>query len=149
MLNKTEAFSNATVRWLLGTPVKESYLKLKKQNWLKAGWCQPADKSIKIYISWARLQDSRHKLIDIKPAMLWYHRKHLQLITTKITDLQAEIVETTFVVSCFSDIRKVMTLFLVISKRNHQERRSYSVVSARNERTRLFHRSSICSIRLA
>ena len=32
----------------------------------------------------------------------------------------------------FSDIRKETTLFLVIPKRNHQERLSYSVVSARN-----------------
>jgi hypothetical protein len=27
MLNSTHAFSNATVRWQLGTPVRESYLR--------------------------------------------------------------------------------------------------------------------------
>ena len=31
-LNKTQAFSNATVRWALGTPVKESYLQRKIQK---------------------------------------------------------------------------------------------------------------------
>ena len=32
--------------------------------------------------------------------------------------LEAEIVETTFVISRFSDIRKETTLFLVLPKRN-------------------------------
>ena len=45
----------------------------------------------------------------------------------------SEIVETTFVISHFSDIRKETTSFLVIPKRNDQERQSYSVVSARND----------------
>ena len=42
-----------------------------------------------------------------------------------IADLLTEIVETTFVVSHFSDIRKETTSFLVLPKRNEQERRSY------------------------
>ena len=46
--------------------------------------------------------------------------------------LQAEIVEKTFVISRFSDIRKETTLFLVIPKRNDQKRRSYSVVFCQN-----------------
>ena len=47
--------------------------------------------------------------------------------------LDSEIVETTFVDSRFSDIQKEMTLFLVVSKRNDQKRRLFSVVSARND----------------
>ena len=50
--------------------------------------------------------------------------------------LPPEIVEKTFVVSRFSDIRKETTLFLVVPKRKDQERRSYSVVSARNNQKR-------------
>ena len=41
----------------------------------------------------------------------------------------AEIVETTFVVSHFSDIRKEMTSFLVVPKKPDQERRLFSVGS--------------------
>ena len=48
------------------------------------------------------------------------------------TCFQAEIVETLFVISRFSDIRKDTTSFLVISKRNNQKWPSFSVVSARN-----------------
>ena len=40
--------------------------------------------------------------------------------------LEAEIVETTFVVSRFSDIRKETTSFLVVSKKTDQDRRSSS-----------------------
>ena len=47
--------------------------------------------------------------------------------------LHSEIVETNFVVSRFSDIRKETTSFLVVPTRNDQERRLYSVVSARND----------------
>ena len=43
--------------------------------------------------------------------------------------LWAEIVETTFVVSRFSDIRKEMTSFLAVPKKTDQERRSFSVGS--------------------
>ena len=39
------------------------------------------------------------------------------------------IVETTFVVSRFSDIRKETTSFLVVPKKSNQERRSFSVGS--------------------
>ena len=42
---------------------------------------------------------------------------------------EAEIVEMTFVVSRFSDIRKEMTSFLVVPKKNAQEKRSFSVGS--------------------
>ena len=41
----------------------------------------------------------------------------------------AEIVETTFVISHFSDIRKEMTLFLVVPKKIDQEQRSFNVGS--------------------
>ena len=40
---------------------------------------------------------------------------------------EAEIVETTFVVSRFSDIQKETTLFLVEPQKNDQERCSFSV----------------------
>ena len=40
--------------------------------------------------------------------------------------LSAEIVETTFVRSWFSDIRKETTSFLVVSKRKDQKRRWFS-----------------------
>ena len=43
--------------------------------------------------------------------------------------LIAEIVETTFFVSRFSDIWKETTLFLVVPKKNDQEQRSFSVGS--------------------
>ena len=43
--------------------------------------------------------------------------------------MEAEIVETTFVVSRFSDIRKETTSFLVVPKKTDQERRSFSVGS--------------------
>ena len=43
--------------------------------------------------------------------------------------LQAEKVETTFVVSRFSDIQKEMTSFLVVPKKTNQEWRSFSVGS--------------------
>ena len=46
-----------------------------------------------------------------------------------IADLLTEIVETTFVVSHFSDIRKETTSFLVVPKKPDQERRSFSVGS--------------------
>ena len=58
--------------------------------------------------------------------------KNLYNITNSHTQpwwLGAEIVETTFVVSRFSIIRKEMTLFLVVPKKNDQERRSFSVRS--------------------
>ena len=42
---------------------------------------------------------------------------------------KAEIVETTFVVSRFSDLQKETTSFLVVPKKNDQERRSFSVGS--------------------
>ena len=42
---------------------------------------------------------------------------------------QAAIVETTFVVSLFSDIRKERTSFLVVPKKPNQEQRSFSVGS--------------------
>ena len=50
-----------------------------------------------------------------------------------LSTINAEIVEMTFVVSRFSDIRKETTSFLVVSKRNDQKRRSFSVVSTRND----------------
>ena len=43
--------------------------------------------------------------------------------------LKAEIVEMTFVVSRFSDIWKETTSFLVVPKKNDQERLSFSVGS--------------------
>ena len=53
---------------------------------------------------------------------------------------QAEIVEITFVFSCFSDILKEMTLF------NDQKRHSFSVVSAQKclDMTRNEPITSIC-----
>ena len=44
-------------------------------------------------------------------------------------NLEPEIVETTFVISRFSDIRKETTLFLVVPKKPDQERCSFSVGS--------------------
>ena len=43
--------------------------------------------------------------------------------------LQAEKVETTFVVSRFSDIQKETTSFLVVPKKTNQEQCSFSVRS--------------------
>ena len=44
-------------------------------------------------------------------------------------DMEAEIVETTFVFSRFSDIRKETTSFLVVPQKTDQERRLFSVGS--------------------
>ena len=49
-------------------------------------------------------------------------------VSPKSTTPIAEIVEMTFVVSLFSDIRKETTLFLVVSKRNDQKQCSFSVI---------------------
>ena len=52
---------------------------------------------------------------------------------------EAEIVEMTFVVSRFSDIRKEKTSFLVVSKRDDRTLCSFSVVSARKDYKQNFY----------
>ena len=47
--------------------------------------------------------------------------------------MKAEIVETIFVLSRFSDIRKETTSFLVIPKRNNQKQCLFSVISAQKQ----------------
>ena len=56
-------------------------------------------------------------------------------------DYSAEIVETTFVVASFTDVRKETTSFLVVPKRNDQKRQLYSVVFCQNK-TRNHHLKS-------
>ena len=53
-------------------------------------------------------------------------RRLFTISDVKVRQVQAEIVETTFVVSLFSDIQKETTLFLVVLRKTDQERSSFS-----------------------